>query len=74
MLFMPIKINSSQHYHYAGNGKGEKDMVILPYKDRLLMFSRYLQQLLIWVTGSEMLFLQQGSMEGLMSPSNCGLC
>jgi len=28
-------------------GKGEKDMVILPYKDRLLLFSRYLQQLVM---------------------------
>src|SRR5205823_10403077 len=32
-------------WHYAGNGKGEKDMVILPYKDRLALFSKYLQQL-----------------------------
>ena len=29
------------------NGKGEKDMVILPYKDRLELFSRYLQQLIM---------------------------
>ncbi|HEX8490179.1 MAG TPA: glucose-6-phosphate isomerase [Chthoniobacterales bacterium] len=34
-------------WHYAGNGRGEKDMVILPYKDRLLLFSRYLQQLVM---------------------------
>jgi glucose-6-phosphate isomerase len=31
----------------ATNGKGEKDMVVLPYKDRLLLFSRYLQQLVM---------------------------
>ena len=29
-------------WYFAGNGKGEKDMVILPYKDSLLLFSRYL--------------------------------
>jgi glucose-6-phosphate isomerase len=34
-------------WHYAGNGRGEKDMVILPYKDRLALFSRYLQQLVM---------------------------
>lgn len=33
---------------YAGTGGlGKKDMVILPYKDRLLLLSRYLQQLVM---------------------------
>jgi glucose-6-phosphate isomerase len=40
-------------WHYAGNGKGEKDMVILPYKDRLALFSRYLQQLVMESLGKE---------------------
>src|SRR5581483_2195735 len=31
----------------ATAGKGQKDMVVLPYKDRLLLFSRYLQQLVM---------------------------
>lgn len=31
----------------ATGGKGERDMVILPYKDRLLLLSRYLQQLVM---------------------------
>ncbi len=31
----------------ATEGKGQKDMVILPYKDRLELFSRYLQQLVM---------------------------
>jgi glucose-6-phosphate isomerase len=35
------------------NGKGEKDMVILPYKDRLELFSRYLQQLIMESLGKE---------------------
>lgn len=34
-------------WHSATRGKGEKDMVVLPYKDRLLLFSRYLQQLVM---------------------------
>ena len=34
-------------------GKGKKDMVILPYKDRLLLFSRYLQQLIMESIGKE---------------------
>src|SRR5437588_7790925 len=34
-------------WHYAGNGRGEKDMVILPYKDRLMLFSKYLQHLVM---------------------------
>ena len=40
-------------WHCAGNGRGEKDMVILPYKDRLLLFSRYLQQLVMESLGKE---------------------
>ncbi len=34
-------------WFYAGEGRGEKDMVILPYKDRLALFSKYLQQLVM---------------------------
>ncbi|MBL0157949.1 MAG: glucose-6-phosphate isomerase [Bryobacterales bacterium] len=34
-------------WHHATAGKGLKDMVVLPYKDRLLLFSRYLQQLVM---------------------------
>src|SRR6266487_1493563 len=40
-------------WYYAGNGKGEKDMVILPYKDRLALFSKYLQQLVMESLGKE---------------------
>jgi glucose-6-phosphate isomerase len=40
-------------WHYATNGRGAKDMVILPYKDRLLLFSRYLQQLVMESLGKE---------------------
>jgi glucose-6-phosphate isomerase len=34
-------------WYSVGEGKGTKDMVILPYKDRLILFSRYLQQLVM---------------------------
>jgi glucose-6-phosphate isomerase len=41
-------------WHYGTNGRGEKDMVMLPYKDRLLLFSRYLQQLIMESVGKEL--------------------
>ncbi len=40
-------------WYFAGNGKGQKDMVVLPYKDSLLLFSRYLQQLVMESLGKE---------------------
>jgi glucose-6-phosphate isomerase len=40
-------------WYHSGNGKGEKDMVVLPYKDSLLLFSRYLQQLVMESLGKE---------------------
>ena len=40
-------------WYYVGNGKGEKDMVVLPYKDRLALFTKYLQQLLMESLGKE---------------------
>lgn len=41
-------------WYHAGQGKGLKDMVILPYKDRLELFSRYLQQLVMESLGKEL--------------------
>ncbi|NDC37170.1 MAG: glucose-6-phosphate isomerase [Proteobacteria bacterium] len=41
-------------WHYVGSGKGLKDMVVLPYKDRLELFSRYLQQLVMESLGKEL--------------------
>jgi glucose-6-phosphate isomerase len=41
-------------WHHAGNGRGEKDMVVLPYKDRLVLFSKYLQQLVMESLGKEL--------------------
>jgi glucose-6-phosphate isomerase len=41
-------------WHFATDGRGTKDMVVLPYKDRLLLFSRYLQQLVMESIGKEL--------------------
>jgi glucose-6-phosphate isomerase len=41
-------------WYYAGDGKGKKDMVILPYKDRLVLFSKYLQQLVMESLGKKL--------------------
>ena len=41
-------------WHVATDGRGSKDMVILPYKDRLLLMSRYLQQLVMESLGKEL--------------------
>ena len=40
-------------WHYLTDGKGSRDMVILPYKDRLELFSKYLQQLVMESLGKE---------------------
>jgi glucose-6-phosphate isomerase len=40
-------------WYYAGDGKGDKDMVILPYKDRLALFAKYLQQLVMESLGKK---------------------
>jgi len=41
-------------WYFAGDGKGRKDMVILPYKDRLVLFSKYLQQLVMESLGKKL--------------------
>ncbi len=38
----------------SGNGKGTNNMVVLPYKDRLELFSKYLQQLVMESLGKEL--------------------
>jgi glucose-6-phosphate isomerase len=40
-------------WYHCGCGKGAKDMVVLPYNDRLELFSRYLQQLVMESLGKE---------------------
>ena len=41
-------------WYIAGNGKGDKNMVIVPYSDRLILMSRYLQQLVMESLGKEL--------------------
>jgi glucose-6-phosphate isomerase len=52
-----VKINPACQlalaWYASGNGKGTKNMVILPYKDRLELFSKYLQQLVMESLGKE---------------------
>ncbi len=40
-------------WYRAVDGRGAKDMVVLPYKDRLILLSRYLQQLVMESLGKE---------------------
>lgn len=40
-------------WHIAGGGKGDRNMVIVPYSDRLVLLSRYLQQLVMESLGKE---------------------
>jgi glucose-6-phosphate isomerase len=40
-------------WYYVGDGLGAKDMVIIPYKDRLALFTKYLQQLVMESLGKK---------------------
>jgi glucose-6-phosphate isomerase len=40
-------------WHALGNGNGDRAMVVLPYCDRLVLFSRYLQQLVMESLGKK---------------------
>jgi glucose-6-phosphate isomerase len=40
-------------WYIAGGGRGDRNMVIVPYADRLLLLSRYLQQLVMESLGKE---------------------
>lgn len=41
-------------WHHVGEGKGARSMVVLPYKDRLILFPRYLQQLVMESLGKRL--------------------
>ena len=41
-------------WYAAGEGRGKRDMVVLPYRDRLEVFSRYLQQLVMESLGKKL--------------------
>jgi glucose-6-phosphate isomerase len=59
-------------WHFAGNGRGEKDMVVLPYKDRLALFSKYLQQLVMESLGKELDFDGKKVNQGIAVYGNKG--
>ena len=40
-------------WHHAGSGRGDRAMVVLPYRDRLDYLARYLQQLVMESLGKE---------------------
>lgn len=48
----PAAMLAAMWFH-AGQGKGLKDMVVLPYKDRFELLSKYLQQLVMESLGKE---------------------
>ena len=41
-------------WYIAGQGRGDRNMVIVPYSDRLVLLSRYLQQLVMESLGKEL--------------------
>ena len=49
----PAALLALMWFHLT-EGRGAKDMLVLPYKDRLLLFSRYLQQLVMESLGKEL--------------------
>jgi len=53
ILSNPAALLALSWFH-AGEGRGARDMVILPYKDRLALFGRYLQQLIMESLGKEL--------------------
>ncbi len=44
----------SAAWYSAGQGKGKKDLVVLPYRDRLDLISKYLQQLIMESLGKRL--------------------
>lgn len=48
----PAALLALMWYHFTG-GQGGKQMVMLPYKDRLELFTKYLQQLMMESLGKE---------------------
>ncbi len=59
-------------WYFAGDGRGQRAMVVLPYKDRLLLLSRYLQQLVMESLGKELDRDQQVVHQGLAVYGNKG--
>jgi glucose-6-phosphate isomerase len=60
------------NWFYATGGKGKKDMVVLPYKDSLELFSKYLQQLIMESLGKELNLAGKVVNQGLSVYGNKG--
>ena len=59
-------------WYAATDGAGKKDLVVLPYKDRLLLFSRYLQQLIMESLGKRLNLRGEVVEQGLAVYGNKG--
>ena len=59
-------------WHHLTEARGTKAMVVLPYKDRLLLFSRYLQQLVMESLGKEFDLQGRQVFQGLTVYGNKG--
>ena len=59
-------------WFHGTNGQGEKDMVLLPYRDRLLLFSRYLQQLIMESLGKNRNLQGESVSQGIAVYGNKG--
>lgn len=58
--------------YISGNGKGDKNCIILPYKDRLELFSKYLQQLIMESLGKKLDLAKKEVFQGLSVFGNKG--
>jgi glucose-6-phosphate isomerase len=59
-------------WHHATGGAGRKDLVVLPYKDRLLLLGRYLQQLVMESLGKQLDLKGERVEQGLTVYGNKG--
>jgi len=59
-------------WYFASNGEGEKDMVVLPYNDRLALFTKCLQQLVMESLGKEKNLVGEIVHQGIAVSGNKG--
>ena len=59
-------------WYHAGSGRGDRDMVVLPYRDRLALCSRYLQQLVMESLGKELDLQGKPVYQGIVVYGNKG--
>ncbi len=59
-------------WHVAAEGAGQRDMVVIPYRDRLSLLARYLQQLVMESLGKEKNLAGETVRQGLTVYGNKG--